>query len=172
MYDEVSVTELLEREGWTPAERPRKKRLPTVAVMLAVIVGCGLAAVLVHFGAQDPQADSPSLLNVPHLPTGGLAGGGIPWDTGSEVTGTESSIVVTEEAPPQRSTTSTTSSRSRTRHTETSTVTVTGQSAESSDSSVTTTNGNNPGSGTSSSPSSASSTATSKPGCWLLPLFC
>ncbi|SFK92730.1 hypothetical protein SAMN05421835_1474 [Amycolatopsis sacchari] len=95
MNDEVSVAALLEREGWV---EPRKKggRGRVVAVMLAVVLGCGLAALLVHIGSQDPQADSHSLFGPPHGPTGGLAGGGVPDEpTGSQRTAGSTTVVVT-----------------------------------------------------------------------------
>jgi hypothetical protein len=99
--DEVSVAELLEREGWTEDDPSPKGRMQVVAVMLAVILGCGLAALLVHFGSQDPQADSPSVFDVPHGPTGGLAGGGVPPSPDeTEVTDSSTHIVVTNEAAP------------------------------------------------------------------------
>ncbi|GAB3351232.1 hypothetical protein [Amycolatopsis echigonensis] len=59
MNDEVSVAELLVREGH---ERrippPSRSRWRMVAVMLAVIVGCGAAAMLVSYGttANDGAA--------------------------------------------------------------------------------------------------------------------
>ncbi|WP_051166255.1 hypothetical protein [Amycolatopsis orientalis] len=59
MHDEVSVAELLVREGH---ERrippPSRSRWRMVAVMLAVIVGCGAAATLVSYGttANDGAA--------------------------------------------------------------------------------------------------------------------
>ncbi|HVV11713.1 hypothetical protein [Amycolatopsis sp.] len=166
MNDEVSVAELLEREGWRQAGPAKKRRLPMLAVMLAVIVGCGLAAVLVHFGSRDPQADSPALLNVPHLPTGGLAGGGIPWETPSEVTGTESSVVVTNEAPPDRSTDSSTTSRSSSHHTQTQTITVTGEPSEG-DSTAPTTNSSNPGNSSADSTTSTPGDTSTPPSCRL-----
>jgi hypothetical protein len=99
--DEVSVTELLEREGWREVDPAPKGRMRVVAVMLAVVIGCGLAALLVHFGSQNPQADGPSVFDTPHGPTGGLAGGGVPaspYET--DVTSTGTSVVVTNEAAP------------------------------------------------------------------------
>ncbi|GAB2956589.1 hypothetical protein LWP59_35155 [Amycolatopsis acidiphila] len=98
MNDEVSVAELLEREGWGDVDRKPNGRMRVVAVMLAVVLGCGLAAILVHFGSQNSEADSPSLFNLPHGPTGGLAGGGVPAaPTGSEVTGLNTTVIVTNE---------------------------------------------------------------------------
>ncbi|MTD56971.1 hypothetical protein [Amycolatopsis pithecellobii] len=100
MNDEVSVAELLEREGWGGPARKSNGRMRMTAVMLAVVLGCGLAALLVHFGSKEPQADSPSVFNLPHPPTGGLAGGGVAvTPSGSEVTATNKTIVVTNQAP-------------------------------------------------------------------------
>lgn len=101
MNDEVSVAELLEREGRTEVDPAAPKgRTQVVAVMLAVVLGCGLAALLVHFGAQNPRADSPALIDLPHGPTGGLAGGGVPsvLDPNKEVTGTNTRLVVTNQS--------------------------------------------------------------------------
>jgi len=95
--DEVSVAELLEREGWTEVEPPRRGRLRVLAVMMAVVTGCGLAAILVHFGSQ-PETDSPSLFGLPHGPTGGLAGGGVPSEPSrTEITATGTTVVVTNQ---------------------------------------------------------------------------
>lgn len=100
MNDEVSVAALLEREGWDEPYRKPSGRMRTTAVMLAVVLGCGLAALLVHFGSKNSEADSPSLFNQPHPPTGGLAGGGVPsLPTGSEVTASTTTVVVTNQAP-------------------------------------------------------------------------
>ncbi|TNC28224.1 hypothetical protein FG385_07330 [Amycolatopsis alkalitolerans] len=100
MNDEVSVAELLEREGWGEAQRKPGGRARVMAVMLAVVLGCGLAALLVHFGSMRSEADSPSLVNLPHPPTGGLAGGGVPSGPApSEVTGRNTTVVVTNQRP-------------------------------------------------------------------------
>ncbi|HKS46883.1 MAG TPA: hypothetical protein VJT49_17585 [Amycolatopsis sp.] len=125
MNDEVSVTELLEREGW-PEEAPSAaaSRFPVVMVMVAVVLGCGLAAILVHIGSSEQKADNtnPAVFDVPHGPPGGLAGGGVPATTDeTEVTGTSSSITVTNEAAPGGSN----GLPWATRHRKTSTVTVT-----------------------------------------------
>lgn len=102
MNDEVSVAELLEREGWGELDRKPNGRMRVVAVMLAVVLGCGLAAILVHFGSMNSEADSPSVFNIPHGPTGGLAGGGVPASpTGSEVTDLNTTVVVTNETEVQ-----------------------------------------------------------------------
>ncbi|WP_086838192.1 hypothetical protein [Amycolatopsis kentuckyensis] len=59
MNDEVSVAELLVREGWGDRSGPGQSRWRVVAVMLAVIVGCGAAATLVAFGGKERQDASP-----------------------------------------------------------------------------------------------------------------
>jgi hypothetical protein len=98
--DEVSVAELLEREGRRPHAPAHKGRTRVVAVMLAVVLGCGLAALLVHFGSQHPDADS-TPFTLPHSPTGGLAGGGVPAGPDqTEVTSGNTSLVVTNESAP------------------------------------------------------------------------
>ena len=96
MNDEVSVAELLEREGWGEPPSKPNGRVRVVAVMLAVVLGCGLAALLVHFGSQSTQADG-TLFQLPHGPTGGLAGGGVPAEppSGTEITNGNTTVVVT-----------------------------------------------------------------------------
>ncbi|MEU4245940.1 hypothetical protein AB0F15_00860 [Amycolatopsis sp. NPDC026612] len=59
MNDEVSVAELLVREGWGDRPPSAGSRWRVVAVMLAVVVGCGAAAVLVAFGGHERQDASP-----------------------------------------------------------------------------------------------------------------
>ncbi|WAL66368.1 hypothetical protein ORV05_00670 [Amycolatopsis cynarae] len=175
MNDEVSVAELLEREGWTEADPAAPKgRMQVVAVMLAVVLGCGLAALLVHFGSQNPQADSPSLIDLPHGPTGGLAGGGVPsiLDT-TEVTGTNTRLVVTNQSGtagngvPENT-------RHRTTGTSTITVTETGKPSASttgSGAAVTTTDTSGPGVPTSTGTRKTTTTTTPAPTtCFLL--FC
>lgn len=98
MNDEVSVAELLVREGWGDRPGPGQSRWRVVAVMLAVIVGCGAAAVLVAFGGKDRQDASPvDQIQVIPFPqrTTGLGGadqatdsprdGGIGGGTGGDV---------------------------------------------------------------------------------------
>jgi hypothetical protein len=104
--DEVSVTEL-DRERWPESPYAERSRFRVVMVMLAVVLGCGLAALLVHIGSEQQQADGhdSAVFNLPHAPTGGLAGGGVPAsEYPTEVTGTSTSITVTNEAPPTGST--------------------------------------------------------------------
>ena len=74
--DEVSVAQLLEREGWDEHEPPRPgSRLRVLAVMGAVVLGCGIAAVLVRPAPEgEPQAlwpEETNLIEVPGTPTGG-----------------------------------------------------------------------------------------------------
>lgn len=103
MNDEVSVAELLVREGH---ERrippPSRSRWRMVAVMLAVIVGCGAAAMLVSYGttANDGAARITEM-RVIEMPdrTGGA--GGVdetnpPTPTGEE---TEEGTVGVGDAP-------------------------------------------------------------------------
>ncbi|GAA3552727.1 hypothetical protein GCM10022222_40480 [Amycolatopsis ultiminotia] len=78
MNDEVSVAELLVREGWGERVPPRSRsRWRMVAVILAVVVGCGAAAVLVSFGttAHD-EAVRVTEMRVIEMPdrTGGAGG--------------------------------------------------------------------------------------------------
>ncbi|MEU0531019.1 hypothetical protein [Amycolatopsis tolypomycina] len=98
MNDEVSVAELLVREGWGDRAEPGQSRWRVVAVMLAVIVGCGAAAALVAFGGKERQDASPvDQIQVIPFPqrTTGLGGadqatdsppdGGIGGGTGGDV---------------------------------------------------------------------------------------
>jgi hypothetical protein len=97
--DEVSVAELLVREGWGDRPGPGQSRWRVVAVMLAVIVGCGAAAVLVAFGNGKVRQDASPVDQIQVIPfpqrTTGLGGadqatdsprdGGIGGGTGGEV---------------------------------------------------------------------------------------
>lgn len=98
MNDEVSVAELLVREGWGDRPGPGQSRWRVVAVMLAVIVGCGTAAALVAFGGKERQDAAPvDQIQVIPFPqrTTGLGGadqatdspsdGGIGGGTGGDV---------------------------------------------------------------------------------------
>ena len=98
MNDEVSVAELLVREGWGERPPPASSRWRVVAVMLAVVIGCGTAAVLVALGGKGRQDASPDdqiqVLPFPQRTTGlGGAGqatdspndGGVGGGTGGDV---------------------------------------------------------------------------------------
>ncbi|NIH78387.1 hypothetical protein [Amycolatopsis viridis] len=99
MNDEVSVAELLEREGRTEEPRAPRSRFQVVAVMLAVVLGCGLAAILVKVGADTPTGTDSALISLPAGPTGGLGGGGVPENPKpTERTNSSSRIVVTNES--------------------------------------------------------------------------
>ncbi|WP_020416818.1 hypothetical protein [Amycolatopsis sp. ATCC 39116] len=100
MNDEVSVAELLEREGWTEQPRAPRSRFQVMAVMLAVVLGCGLAAILVKVGADTSPNDDAALFSLPAGPTGGLAGGGVPGNQSTtERTNSSSRITVTNASP-------------------------------------------------------------------------
>ena len=100
MNDDVSVAELLEREGWREQPRSPRSRFQVMAVMLAVVLGCGLAAILVKVGADTQNDTDSSLFTLPSGPTGGLAGGGVPGDPNTtERTNSSSRVVVTNESP-------------------------------------------------------------------------
>ncbi|MDT7801882.1 MAG: hypothetical protein QOI78_5315 [Actinomycetota bacterium] len=97
MNDEVSVAELLVREGW--GDRPVQSRWRVVAVMLAVVIGCGAAAVLVAFSGGQVRQDAAPVDQIQVVPmpqrTTGLGGadqatdsppdGGIGGGTGGDV---------------------------------------------------------------------------------------
>lgn len=103
MNDDVSVATLSDPEGQYDAPSSAASRFRVVAVMLAVVLGCGLAAILVHMASTEQRADDqgPSVFDVPHGPTGGLAGGGVPSsEDETEVTNTSTRITVTNQAPP------------------------------------------------------------------------
>lgn len=111
MNDEVSVAELLVREGWGERSGPGQSRWRVLAVMLAVVIGCGAAAVLVGLGGKGTQDASPvdqiQVIPFPQRttglggadqatdspPEGGTGGGdvvpgvGVPRETVTEVPG-------------------------------------------------------------------------------------
>ncbi|GAB3138161.1 hypothetical protein [Amycolatopsis sp. NPDC004378] len=112
MNDEVSVAELLVREGWGERAEAGQSRWRVLAVMLAVVIGCGAAAVLVGLsGKGTPDAspvDQMQVIPFPQRttglggadqatdspPEGGTGGGdvvpgsGVPRETVTEVPGT------------------------------------------------------------------------------------
>jgi hypothetical protein len=126
--DEVSVAELLVREGWGERSGPGQSRWRVLAVMLAVIIGCGAAAVLVGLGGKGTENASPvdqiQVIPFPQRttglggvgqatdspPEGGTGGGdvvpgaGVPRETVTEVPGrtpaTESSTESTTPTTP------------------------------------------------------------------------
>ncbi|QRP45603.1 hypothetical protein [Amycolatopsis sp. FDAARGOS 1241] len=77
--EEVSVADLLVREGW--GERlppPSRSRWRMVAVMLAVVVGCGAAAVLVGFGTTaNDEASRITEMKVIEMPDRTDGAGGV-----------------------------------------------------------------------------------------------
>lgn len=104
MNDEAAVTELIDRDGWPEAPSTAGSRFRVGVAMVAVVLGCGLAALLVHIGSEQQRADSPNstTFDLPHGPSGGLAGGGVPAspERTTEITGTSTRITVTNEPPP------------------------------------------------------------------------
>nr|WP_243869966.1 hypothetical protein [Amycolatopsis granulosa] len=89
---------MLEREGRPEEARAPRSRFQVVAVMLAVVLGCGLAAILVKVGADTPTGPDSALVSLPAGPTGGLGGGGVPENPRTtERTNSSSRIVVTNE---------------------------------------------------------------------------
>ncbi|WP_410638114.1 hypothetical protein [Amycolatopsis sp. lyj-346] len=87
MNDEISIAELLVREGWGDRPGPGQSRWRVVAVMLAVIVGCGAAATLVAFGGKERQDAAPvDQIQVIPFPqrTTGLGGADQATDSPSE----------------------------------------------------------------------------------------
>ncbi|VVJ23929.1 Uncharacterised protein [Amycolatopsis camponoti] len=113
MNDEISVGELLVREGWGDRSAPGQSRWRVLAVMLAVVIGCGAAAVLVGLGGKGTENASPvdqiQVIPFPQRttglggagqatdsrPEGGTGGGdvvpgvGVPRETVTEVPGTD-----------------------------------------------------------------------------------
>lgn len=73
MDDDVSVADLLIREGWDDYEESRKKsRWRVVAVVIAVVVACGAAGILVGFGSdpeQNAQEKQISVIEMPKRPS-------------------------------------------------------------------------------------------------------
>jgi hypothetical protein len=85
--DEVSVAELLVREGWSDRP-PAASRWRVVAVMLAVVIGCGTAAVLVAFSSHQVRQDAAPVDQIQVVPmpqrTTGLGGAGQATDSPSD----------------------------------------------------------------------------------------
>ncbi|MGW4483969.1 hypothetical protein ACWEOE_09035 [Amycolatopsis sp. NPDC004368] len=79
MDEEVSVADLLVREGW--GERlppPSRSRWRMVAVMAAVVVGCGAAAILVGFGTTaNDEATRLTEMKVIEMPDRTDGAGGV-----------------------------------------------------------------------------------------------
>ncbi|RZQ61978.1 hypothetical protein [Amycolatopsis suaedae] len=165
MKDEMSVDELLEREGWVqhvPPPPPRS-RWRVFAVMAAVVLGCGVAALVVRGGPSEPLAEPApqgiDIIKYPWQPTG-VAGpdatavteepGGAGGDSGFEI------------LPTEEETTSSRTSRTTTPPPDT------GEETTSEPSS------SNPGGQppTSSSSQRPTTTTTSKKPCLLPPLIC
>lgn len=127
--NEVSVAELLIREGWNEHVPPKaRSRWRVVAVMVAVVLGCGVAAI-VRFSSGAPGPQTPDLVSIIGMPprTSGLAGAdatpssdtptsdngtGAGSGTGTEHSGHEStsssetSVTTTPTAPEATGTTS------------------------------------------------------------------
>jgi hypothetical protein len=127
--DEVSVAELLVREGWGDRDAPGQSRWRVLAVMLAVVMGCGAAAVLVAFGGGKESQDASPVDQIQVIPfpqrttglggadqatdsppeggTGGgdvVPGAGVPRETVTEVPG---STPATESSTSETATTTT-----------------------------------------------------------------
>ena len=113
MNDEISVAELLVREGWGDRPPDARSRWRVVAVMLAVVIGCGAAAVLVAFSGHVRQDAEPvnriQVIPMPNRTTGlggadqatdspsdGGVGGGTGGDEHGTATGTGHAGTVTE----------------------------------------------------------------------------
>ncbi|MEU8630548.1 hypothetical protein AB0C38_00130 [Amycolatopsis sp. NPDC048633] len=87
MNDEVSVAELLVREGWGDRSAQGQSRWRVLAVMVAVVIGCGAAAVLVGLGGKGTENASPvDQIQVIPFPqrTTGLGGAGQATDSPPE----------------------------------------------------------------------------------------
>ncbi|WET80049.1 serine/threonine protein kinase [Amycolatopsis sp. QT-25] len=105
--DDVSVADLLIREGWDDHEESRaKSRWRVVAVVIAVVVACGTAAVLVGFDSAPEPIAQPNQIGVIEMPKRPSENGGA--DATSAVPSTER--VETGEggtsSPPGRTTSS------------------------------------------------------------------
>ncbi|WP_340686800.1 serine/threonine protein kinase [Amycolatopsis coloradensis] len=67
--DDVSVADLLIREGWDDHEESRaKSRWRVIAVVIAVVVACGAAAVLVGFDSDPEPNAAPNQMSVIEMP--------------------------------------------------------------------------------------------------------
>ncbi|EME60248.1 hypothetical protein [Amycolatopsis decaplanina] len=86
--DDVSVADLLIREGWDDHEESRaKSRWRVIAVVIAVVVACGTAAVLVGFDSEPEQNAQPNRISVIEMPKRPSENGGA--DATSAVPSTE-----------------------------------------------------------------------------------
>lgn len=75
--DEVSVAEILVREGWSHHVPPRSRsRWRVILVMVAVVLGCGTAAMLVRTGHSADHQAQPLEQIIIEMPqrTSGIAG--------------------------------------------------------------------------------------------------
>ncbi|WP_181774739.1 serine/threonine protein kinase [Amycolatopsis pittospori] len=67
--DDVSVADLLIREGWDDHEESRaKSRWRVIAVVIAVVVACGAAGILVGFDSDPEQTAQPNQISVIEMP--------------------------------------------------------------------------------------------------------
>ncbi len=67
--DDVSVADLLIREGWDDHEESRaKSRWRVIAVTIGVVVACGAAAVLFGFDSEPEQNAQPNQISVIEMP--------------------------------------------------------------------------------------------------------
>ncbi|RSN20767.1 serine/threonine protein kinase [Streptomyces sp. WAC 05977] len=106
--DDVSVADLLIREGWDDHEESRaKSRWRVIAVVIAVVVACGAAAVLVGFDSDPEPNAAPNQMSVIEMPKRPSDNGGA--GATSPIPSTET--VVTGEGEPSSRTSRTTSSR-------------------------------------------------------------
>ncbi|UUV35774.1 serine/threonine protein kinase [Amycolatopsis roodepoortensis] len=106
--DDVSVADLLIREGWDDHEESRaKSRWRVIAVVIAVVVACGAAAVLVGFDSEPEPNAAPNQMSVIEMPKRPSDNGGAGGT--SAVPSTET--VETGEGEPSSRPSRTTSSR-------------------------------------------------------------
>lgn len=106
--DDVSVADLLIREGWDDHEESRaKSRWRVVSVVIAVVVACGTAAVLVGFDSDPEPNAAPNQMSVIEMPKRPSENGGA--GVTSAVPSTET--VVTGDGEPASRSSRTTSSR-------------------------------------------------------------
>jgi hypothetical protein len=101
--NEVWVTQPIPREAWNeaPPSKP-KMRWRMVAVMAAVVLGCGAAAFLVHLGStvnrQAEQIEQVGIIQMPDR-TSGVAGPGTTPEPDPVPGGTGGGTQTTAKAP-------------------------------------------------------------------------
>jgi hypothetical protein len=117
---EVSVTEILEREGWRgPVPPPARSRVRVLAVMTAVVLGCGAAALVVFLRpATEHRANAPEetgVIQVPRQTSPAPGGGTVLPDMPDNTGGTGAPVTEASTSEPPATTVSSTTRNARPR---------------------------------------------------------